>query len=185
MKIAKIGFLLICLSIAPLTTFAGQVQFSQEIKVTDFDIDANPDPKICVSSNNKIYIVWIENDDRSDHLYFSRSQDGGLTFEEKREIESNGDISGDPRIGVDSHGRIYIMYKELFDHLEIRLILKTSDDDGESFQTSTIATAGILRISLSSEDMKIIDDTIYYLMDDYLLRSTDGGNNFQIISILC
>jgi hypothetical protein len=197
MKRLLFGIIIIC-SLSITTDVLADAEFSKELLLAETDPSHAIHPRVCTGPNNAIYIVWTDQDgDGVDSVFFTRSLDGGSSFEEKREIEKatakNVFISA-PEIGVDSQGTISIVYS-IYDYENSRfaLILRKSEDDGSGFDTQTIITrhidgivSGQNTVSFGS-DIKITDKGIYYVWSGYreifLVRSINGDSHVKIIEI--
>ena len=197
MKRLFIGFtIIICSMTVPIGVLAA-TSFSEKLLVGELHSDDPVGicyPSVSTGSNNEIYVVWSDGDkDYATSIYFTKSLDGGLTFEEKREIDAvtEEDVyTSPPKIGVDSKGAIYIIYTRYrYDEDQLTAILRKSEDGGVNFNTQTVFTkpdSNIFSTSFGS-DIKIKDDGIYYVCSDYrdilLARSVDGGKNFDVFEV--
>lgn len=199
MKRLVIGFITFLFSIIlPVAAFS-ITGFSEKLLVGKIHSDVEhfiSEPRVSSGLKNDIYIVWLdENKDGTGSILLTRSLNGGLSFEEKRELDVNTDkdvIISPPEIGVDSKGAIYIVYSKL-DYKNnqnvFSLILRKSNDSGDIFSTQTVYTReGDYTIGNTlGSDLKITDNGIYYawsgLHEIYLSRILDGGNNVEIIEI--
>lgn len=199
MKRLFIGFAIIIFSmIVPLAVLAA-TEFSDKLLLGEIQSDDPVGmcyPRVCTGSNNEIYVVWSDGDADKDYatrIYFTRSLDGGLSFEEKREIDvvTKEDVyTSPPKIAVDTKGTIYIMYSRyIFDDDQLTLILRKSEDSGANFNTETVFTEpdSNIQSTFYGSDIKIKDDVIYYVWSNYrdifLARSMIGRNKFEVFEI--
>lgn len=199
MKRLFIGFIIIiCSMIVPVSVPAAS-GFSERLLLGKLQSDSSDSicfPRVSSGLKNEIYVVWSDKDkDDAFSISFTRSSDGGLSFEEKREIYVNTDKDVDtspPQIGVDSEGTIYIVYSTLdFKNSKFifSLILRKSENGGDTFDTQTLFTReGGFGIGIVyGSDIKITGNGIYYVWggyrEIYLARILEGGNNVEIIEI--
>jgi hypothetical protein len=199
MKRLCIGFAVIIYSMIVPVDMLAATEFSDKLLLGELQSDEAVGicyPRVSTGSNNEIYVVWSDGDadkDYANRIYFARSLNGGLSFEEKQEIvvvtDENVYISP-PKIGVDSKGYIYIIYSRyILDDDQLMLIVKKSEDSGVNFNTRTVFTELDSHIESTSwgSDIKIKDDVIYYVWSDYrdifLARSIDGGGKFEVFEM--
>ena len=68
-------------------------------------------PDVVVMDGLGIYVVW--EDDRNDHddIYFSRSTDSGVTWSANTQVNDDGlGLNEDPHVAVDTNGTIYVVW---------------------------------------------------------------------------
>jgi len=101
----------------------------------------NP-PKIAVGTNNEVYVVWASERERwKGNIRFARSLNGGKTFEQA--IDLNSDASQQPisrafqSIAVDAKGRIFVAWIDERNKTSkdrgAEIWMATSEDGGKSF----------------------------------------------------
>lgn len=199
MKRLFIGLtIIICSMVVPVGVFAAN-DFSAEMLLGKTHPSNVSYPRISTGTDNAIYVVWSDKDDAgATTIFFTRSLNGGASFEERKEIGKN--TAADvyltaPEIGVDSEGTLFIVYSR-YDYPESRfsLLLSKSEDNGASFDNQTVFTKPIggpvteENLTFYGSDIKISDNGLYYTWSGYreifLARSLNGGNDFEIIEIV-
>ncbi len=101
-------------------------------------------PYIALNNENHIFIVssWLDITSGGGNLYFTRSQDGGFTFENQRFINTDGNHSfldsGKvtlPVIRFDQDDRLYLLWADKYDNVtnSIDIYLRYSDNFGETW----------------------------------------------------
>lgn len=63
------------------------------------------------SSDNYVYIVWVEESTDHSNIYFAKSSDNGMNWETPTEISSVTEKVDDPSITVDNNGNIHIVWE--------------------------------------------------------------------------
>ncbi len=99
-------------------------------------------PKIAVDKKGWVHIVYAESPDgpfQRYHIRYSRSKDGGQTFEAPKDISSPNpkgfQSASSPSLSVDAEGKVYVLW-ELFPDprgYPIGLGFTYSDDNGQTF----------------------------------------------------
>ncbi len=116
----------------------------QEISEIGIPSDGHLAPYLAIRSENHIYIVstWLDINNGGGNLYFTRSQDGGFTFENQRFINTDGNYSyfGSgkatiPVIRFDQDDRLYLLWADTYEHdtHSLDTYLRYSDDFGETW----------------------------------------------------
>jgi hypothetical protein len=173
--------------------------WSQPIRVNGrFTSNSSWNPSIAVNdsaSTPEIYVVY-QNISLSDDIdiYFSRSTDGGFTFQENS-IGINDDFGSEPQtnpaIAVDSNGYIAVVWEDFRSGFEGDIYMSISTNNGGLFGTNRIvnASAGNDRYPdiaidpnnvnnltvVFQSDMNTAPNTSYNI---YQISSTDGGLTF-------
>lgn len=198
MKKLFTGFaMIICSMIGPVGIFAA-TGFSTEMLLGKTQPSNVSYPRISTGSENAIYVVWSDKDDAgATTIFFTRSLDGGVSFEERKEIGKN--TAADvyltaPEIGVDSKGTLFVVYSRYdYPDSQFSLLLSKSEDNGVSFDNQTVYIKPIggpateENYAFFGSDIKISDNGLYYAWSGnreiFLARSLNGGNDFEIIEI--
>jgi len=86
-------------------------------------------PKLAVDARGTLHLVYAERK----RILYSRSSDGGGSFERPREI--SGRDAGFPALSVDGKGTLYVLWERFADHPLIPrgLALAVSSDGGKTF----------------------------------------------------
>lgn len=83
-----------------------------------------------------VFVTWTIGEDESADIHFSRSLDGGQSFEPPRVVVETDGHSDSPKIAVDSAGTLHLVFAEspagLFERYHIRYM--RSGDGGRTFQ---------------------------------------------------
>jgi hypothetical protein len=188
--------ILICSIILPGSVFAVS-GFSEKMLLDE--LNSNDDicfPRVCTGNNNAVYVIWSDQDKSgTTSIFFVVSLDGGVSFEEKQEIEVVTDedvIVSSPNIGVDSKGTIYIVYSRYdSNNSQFTLLLRKSENGGKSFEKQTIferqSGASTILGSHYGSDIKFTDKGIYYVWTSYsdifCVCINDDGNDFEVIEV--
>lgn len=151
--------------------------------------------KIYVSPTGNIYVIWPV----AGGVNFARSIDGGATFDNRTILRGIGNKDEDKislEMGVHQDGTIFIFCTLRKNKSSaLNLFMATSSDEGETFQTRIILNeendiidkSHHYKSYLSTNDLKIIDDAIYFTIhwDEsmVLARSLDGGINFEFFTV--
>jgi PKD domain-containing protein/K319-like protein len=88
-----------------------QLSFSAPTRLSNSS-GASVGPQVAVDAAGNIYIVWVDNTAGLYDIFFSKSIDGGATFSAPKNLSNNPGFSFDPRIAVDSHGAINIVWTD-------------------------------------------------------------------------
>jgi len=96
--------------------------------------DAIDQPSVAISGDGRLHVLFnklsFENDFRSTGLYYSRSDDGGITWSDPIEI-SNGETSGSHLIAYDSR-TLHLIWQERIDDA-ISVYYRISTDNGQTW----------------------------------------------------
>lgn len=100
------------LGLAMLSTTAhAQVPFSGPKNISN-NSDFSFTPQVSVDSAGNIFIVWEDDTDTNANILFSRSTDGGVTFSTPQSVSHTSGFSFNPRIAVDAHGAINVVWED-------------------------------------------------------------------------
>lgn len=103
-------------------------------------------PKLAVDPRGALHLVYAESSGGSfnpSRIRYTRSADGGRTFEPPREISAPG--AGFPALSVDAKGNLYVLWELFSDPREYPrgLALAVSRDAGRSFTPPTVVPGSI------------------------------------------
>ena len=118
----------------------------KEISEIGIPAEGHLGPYIALNKENHVFIVstWLDSTNGGGNLYFTRSQDGGFTFEDQQFINTDANSSfldsGKvtlPVIRFDQDDRLYLLWDDMFDTdtNSIDIYLRYSDDFGETWST--------------------------------------------------
>lgn len=103
---------------------------------------------LAVDDAGNISVVWIDDTDGSEKVYFSRSADSGSTWAEHAIISTNADRYSPPDVAVDNAGNINLVWAETSSDSGMEEVLfKRSTDQG-------VTWGRIITISGQQKDAK-------------------------------
>ena len=149
-------------------------------------ISLNPDPKITVSENN-VYVVWEDKNkpDGIDVIYFTKSNDGGKTFDEPRILDPINDplnLIFRPIEILESNDILYIFAsqwnRQTNDH---SMIFLTSNDNGDTFSEHTVLFESGKWDDFIDFEVDNDEKTIYVVTDDKKNYDEKGDLNLRKI----
>ena len=163
-------------------------------------------PAIAVDASGTIYMVWNVEEGGDEGIYFSRSDDGGATFNPPVRINDNVDYppsydAYQPDIALDGNGAVYVVW---FDYRAwaddgaytspVDIYLDKSTDGGATWSTDVKVSSGSGYYPWHFQPYIAVDQDsgfVYISFTDYnrwypegdtgdvfVSRSTDGGASF-------
>ena len=98
-------------------------------------------PKIALDARGVLHLVYAESERGrfgGRHVRYTRSGDGGASYERPRDI--SGSNAGFPALGIDAKGNLYVLWERFAEHpLRSRgLGLALSEDGGRSFKSAQV-----------------------------------------------
>ena len=116
----------------------------QEISVIGEPSDGHLAPYITLDNESNIYIVstWLDIINGGGNLYFTRSLDGGFTFENQSFVNNDGNYSffglgkaTIPVVRFDQDERLYVLWADTYENIthSIDVYLRYSDDYGANW----------------------------------------------------
>jgi hypothetical protein len=140
---------------------------------TDFRRNSHPAAAIDVSggeNDGNLYVVWSDAREGDPDVFFTRSTDGGATWEEARRINDdpvgNGLDQFFPWIDVDEEGYVHVMWHDRRDDAaneRMHVYVTTSRDGGATFDRN-------LRVTDTPSD-----GTLTGFLGDYAAIAAGGG----------
>jgi hypothetical protein len=93
-------------------------------------------PSLAVSQNGDIHIAWVgaTNNESAHNIWYTKSVDGGISFQPKIEITTNN-ASAFPCIGS-YENNVYIFYAYVFNYPMADYYFVRSSNNGNSFETA-------------------------------------------------
>jgi len=86
-------------------------------------------PKVCtVTGTDDVYVCWIETDGTNDHLTFSKSTDGGVTWRTPDELQVTGQIRDPLLSDTDNYYCLAMTVDPPYIHVVFQWRLNDSDD---------------------------------------------------------
>jgi hypothetical protein len=184
-----LAFILNHMSIQIQLDVAGE-NFNSNVRVDDTGVSITKQerPNIAIL-DNKVYITWYDNRSGLDHIYFTKSTDGGKSFDNNVRVDDApiNKAAACPSIAVDnSNNNIYVVWQDYRNSpspYSVDIYFANSTDGGNNF----------------NNNKRIIDETgsnyqnvpciaarngfIGVVWEDqrggiYFTNSTDAGNSF-------
>jgi len=141
---------------------------------------ASIDPQIAVSGN-KIYLVWEHTPGSNGAVFFTRSTNGGDTFESSKNIGNNTGMNGFPQVAV-SGSNVYLVWHDA----SKGILFARSTDNGTSFTNITnignnTGFNGYPQIAVSGDNVYVlwINNADKKYGQIFFTRSTNGGVSFE------
>jgi hypothetical protein len=170
----------------------GGLTFGPDVRVDDAgdDPSCQQDPAVAVDDSGRIYVVWM--DERGNGgwgVYFSRSTDGGATFDSSKALP-NLDAPGFPQyaasIAAAGDGRVYVAYVD-WRHVDNGccpsvFCVRRSTDAGETFSEPVDVDSCVSVTSTSTAVAGSLDVFASWVVGEdycYVSRSSDGGVTFS------
>jgi hypothetical protein len=133
-------------------------------------------PAIAVDGQN-IYVAWQDNipgSDRSDEIYFKKSDDGGTTWTANKRLTNNRVSSGLPAIAING-SNIYVVWQDYrLRNGNYEIYFRKSDDGGATWRPRrqlTYTTDNSLTPAIAVDSLNV-----YVIWMDY----RPGGGNYAI-----
>jgi hypothetical protein len=135
-------------------------------------------PSVAVSGSI-VHVVWMDNRDGNDEIYYKRSTDGGVSWGTDTRLTNNPSSSGNPSVAV-SGSIVHVVWRDYRDGNE-EIYYKRSTDGGVSWGTDTRLTNNTA--SSWSPSVAVSGSIVHVVWMDnrdgnaeiYYKRSTDGG----------
>jgi|GEM_PF-1282592 len=118
---------------ATVSTASAQLPFSVAKNISN-NSDFSFTPQTAVDSSGDIFVVWEDDASSNNNILFSRSSDGGATFSAPKIISSSTRFPFDPRIAVDSHDGINVVWNDDGPG-NLDILFARSTDGGATFST--------------------------------------------------
>ncbi|MFC1594113.1 hypothetical protein ACFL38_02175 [Candidatus Omnitrophota bacterium] len=169
----------------------GGFTFEPNIRVDDTGSETSSQggPSIAVDNSN-IYVVWGDGRNGNSDIYFSKSIDGGFTFEPNVRVDDTGSATsnqGSASIVVDASGTIYVVWNDKRNE-NYDIYFSKSIDNGLTFEPNvrvddtgsdtshqmypSLAADASGNIFVAWQDMRNGNWDIYFA------KSTNGGISF-------
>jgi hypothetical protein len=99
----------------------------------DFFEEAEEKTQIAASGNN-VYVVSWDRDPGNWDIFFARSTDGGVSFEDAMNLSDNPDTHSDDAIMLADRENVYVTWWERATQEQPRVpVMRVSNDNGETF----------------------------------------------------
>lgn len=181
----------------------GDFVFGPSVRVNDVVLDYQLYPDITVDSEGNIHVVWEDNRNSGttySDVYYSRSTDGGQSFETN--IRVNDDMTnkgqGIPVVTVNEDLEVFVAWNDCRDYVDGShprgVYFAKSEDQGQSFGESikvndvpgalgitvrgvAITSYGEKDVYVAWEDTRNVDGPTGE--DIYFAKSVDSGESFE------
>ena len=170
----------------------GEIVFEPNVRVDDTGSSSSEQtyPAVAVDQDGNIYVAWNDRRDGRYNIYFTKSADGGATFDPN--IKLNDSSRGKrkyPSIAVDPRGNIYIAWHDERNGNR-DIYLAKSTDGGMTFGPNTrVDDTGASASAQSVPSLSIavdMNENVYLAWYDnrngnndiYFAKSADGGATF-------
>lgn len=137
-----------------------------------------------VQLDKNIYVVWQSSTSTNSTVLFTKSSDGGASFEKPGRLSEISKNSAFPEIAL-SGNHIYSSWIEKSNTNSTNIIFSKSDDGGNSFQnpipiTNIAGNVGIPKLSADGNQVFLIwEDNSKRNFDVFLSESNDYGTSFD------
>jgi hypothetical protein len=159
-------FIFIAILLTPL--FAQSQEFTLPIRVNSDTVRDDKDPAMHVGRNGSIYVSWIKlkEDEMFGDIYFSRSDDKGVSFLPSIRVTVGAEISPNlqraAHFAIDIAGNIHMVWTELRVNEQHDIWYTRSTDDGMTWTTP----------------VAVSDDSSKYLQDFPGVACDSSGNTY-------
>lgn len=139
----------------------------------------------CVAANgNVVHVVWEDERDGNEEIYYKRSTDGGISWETDTRLTNNFDWSTSPSVSVSGLVVHVVFYDWRNGNAEI--YYKRSIDEGISWEADTRLTndsnySVYPSVSVSGSVVHVVwadNRDEYGNVEIYYKHSTDGGSSW-------
>ena len=131
------------------------------------------------ASGSVVHVVWYDNREGNDEIYYKRSADGGITWGSDARLTSDPSVSGYPSVSV-SGSVVHVVWRDYRDG-NFEIYYKRSTDGGVSWGsdtrlTSNSAVSDLPSVSVSGSVVHLVwRDDRDGNQEIYYKRSIDGG----------
>jgi len=159
------------------TTFGNPINLSGSVL-------GQSDSPVLVQKDKNVYVVWRSSISGNSVILFSKSNDGGTSFEKPVRISNDSKTSAFPHLTM-SESHVYSSWVEKSSNTTTNILLAKSDDQGISFQTplyitQTAGNTGIPNLSADGNQVYLIwEDDHKGNFEIFLTKSDDNGTSFD------
>jgi len=172
-----------------------EIVFGSNVRVDDTELSTYEQyhPSIAVDANGNIYVAWEDWRNDNPDIYFTKSLDGGTSFEPNIRVDDTGSSASFQTyssIAVDANGNIYVVWEDLGNFLDYDIYFAKSTDGGISFESNVRVNDDNSTVTFGAFPTIAVDinGNIYVVWQDrrndgsshiYFAKSTDGGIYFE------
>jgi hypothetical protein len=163
---------------------SAQAQVFSTAKNVSNNSDYSFTPQVAVDAAGNIYAVWEDDTANNSNILFSRSSDGGATFSVPRNLSNSSGWSFGPRLLVDSHGGINVVWVDPTPGNQ-DIFFTHSTDGGTTFSipqnlSNDPPTSGNPQIAAdASGNISVVWESDNITLGILFTHSTDGGATFS------
>ena len=163
--------------------------FSIPLNISNTD-GLSQQPQISTEGNN-VYVVWVEDIDGNNDIFFAASNDNGRTFSEPENLsESLSGASTDPQISSEGNN-VYVVWREtvIVSGISIgEIFVAVINDNGQTFTTPPANLSQSPLVPSSEPQISSEGDNVYVVWtevippgntDIFFALSTNGGLTFS------
>jgi hypothetical protein len=158
------------------------VTFDTPLNLSGSSQGQSSSPAIVTNGKN-VYVIWQSSTSGNSTILFTKSSDGGTSFEKPGRLSEISKNSAFPQIAL-SENHIYSSWVEKLNN-STNIKLAKSDDGGNSFQnpisiTDITGNVGIPKLSAYGNEVNLIwEDNSKGNFEIFLSKSTDYGTSFD------
>jgi hypothetical protein len=141
-------------------------------------------PQVAVDTAGNINVVWEDDTANNSNILFSRSTDGGATFSAPRNLSNSSGYSFNPRLVVDSHGGINVVWVDNTPGNQ-DIFFSHSTDGGATFSipqnlSHDPPTSGYPQMAVdASGNISVVWESDDITFGVLFSHSADGGGTFS------
>ncbi|MFC1594114.1 hypothetical protein ACFL38_02180 [Candidatus Omnitrophota bacterium] len=191
MKRIWLGLMIAGLCLWASTIYA-EIVFGPNVRVDDTSSSTSTQgsPSLALDASGNIYVAWSDNRNGNYDIYFSKSTDGGLTFEPDVRVddtETSSSSQSGPSLAVDYNGHIYIAWQDDRNG-NLDIYCSRSSDEGVTFEADVRVDDTGTSTSEQQRPSLAVDaaGNVYVVWVDgrewlniFSAKSTDGGATFE------
>jgi len=147
-------------------------------------------PAIAVDQEGVIYVAWEGETAKNRAIFFSRSTNGGASFEPPANLSESAGDSKLPTIAAHGRGEVYVAWQDSTGPGR-QILFRRSSDGGKSFDSArppapqAVGTrAPAIGVEASGAVIVVWQGTVKGSSGIVFVRSTDGGRTFSAPRLL-
>lgn len=179
-------------------TFTAPVKLNQ--RAGTITVGAERGPKVALGKDGVIHVVWLGHYKLGGGIWYTRSTDGGKTFEPERNVQDTQAGSDSPTVIADRDGRVLVFWldartgKDENSPTAHPILLARSRDNGATFSKNEIVKhdhPGLACACCRLEARMGADGNAYVafrsgyqnIRDFYLLKGRKDENDFKAVRV--